>query len=119
MTQADLFDNMQRTARARLLRDQGMQTAIDHADAVSEEWSERAYGKLRAYVAGLHSGALFTCEVVRDYAERSGLPPPPDKRAWGGIMVRGRHAGLFRKHGFTIATDPKVHCNPVSQWVRS
>lgn len=120
MTQADLFAEPpeHRRTRARRLRDAGMQTAVDHADAVAHEWSESAYAKLRAYIAPLDHGAAFTCEQVRDYAERSGLSSPPDNRAWGHVMRRGLVAGLYRKRGYVEATDPRVHCNVVTQWAK-
>ena len=114
--QADLFEQ---SARARTLRDAGMQTAIDHADAVLDAWSERAFAALRRYVGDVHTGASFTCETVRAYAETQGLPPPPDNRAWGGVMMRGARAGLYRKGTYAPATDPTSHCGPVTVWVRS
>jgi len=113
MRQADLF------APGRALRDAGMQTAVDHADAVHPTWSDRAFASLRAYVAGTRPGVTFTCEAVRDYAERRGVPPPPDNRAWGIVMSRGARAGLYRRHGYVPATHPQVHMTTVTAWVRT
>ena len=120
MTQLDLYAppaDIAKTQRqrARAGRDRGMQRAIDHADHRSANWSGRADTIARAFLAG-QVGKLITGEQIRQHAERLGLPNPPDKRAWGVVTMRLARAGLLRKVGWTTASDPKVHCNPVSQW---
>lgn len=105
--------------RAVAARDRGIKTAADHADAVAEGWSEAAFQHTRRFLEDKPSGHQFIGEEVRQFAERSGLALPPDKRAWGAVMLRCARAGLMRKIGFTVASDPKVHCNPVSQWART
>lgn len=62
------------------------------------------------------AGERMTVERIRQFAEERGLPKPPDKRAWGAIAQQLAKAGLLRKVGWTTATDPRVHCNPISQW---
>ena len=101
---------------AEALRDEGIQRAIDHADRVESEWSDRAYGMLVRYARQKGSGAKITSEAVRNHAEWFGLPTPPDKRAWGAVILRAARAGVIHKAGWTTANDPKVHCNPVSLW---
>lgn len=102
--------------QAELLRDESIQRAVDHADRVTSEWSDRAYGMLVRYVRALGSGARVTSEAIRNYAEWHDLPTPPDKRAWGAVVLKAARAGVIEKAGWTTANDPKVHCNPVSLW---
>lgn len=101
---------------ARQLRDAGMQQAIDHADTEAPTWSERAFRFTKAFAI---MNKRLTSEGVRQYAERCGLPKPPDGRAWGAVMIRAVRAGIIAKIGYTTALDPKVHCNPVTLWQSS
>lgn len=101
---------------AELLRDEGIQRAVDHADRVEADWSSNAYAMLVQYARHKGSGAHITSEAVRNHCEWFGLPLPPDKRAWGAVMLKASRAGVIRKAGWTTANDPKVHCNPVSLW---
>lgn len=98
---------------AREARDEGIRRAISHATKLDPVWREQALAHLRAFSL-LH--AYVMCEQVRAVAEAAGLPPPPDKRAWGQIMVDGKRAKLVTKLGYVTATDPRVHCNPVGYW---
>lgn len=113
-TTADLFA----PSAARAARDDGMRRAVDHADAVSERWSDRAYNALRGFTGALPVGTLFTSEQVRRYAELHGLPAPPDQRAWGAVMMRGRRVGLFSSRGYATSENEQAHCRPVTQWAR-
>ena len=97
-------------------RDDGISRAIAHADAVHPDWGDRAFAELHRYIAPMHAGARLTGEEIREFAELHGVPRPPDKRAWGNVMLRAARAGLIRKIGWTTASDPKTHCNPISLW---
>lgn len=108
-----------RRERAEAARDRGIKTAAEHADAVDTQWTEVAFMHLKAFVLPLAYGAKLTCEQVRERAEKQGFRAPPTKRAWGNVMLAGARAGLIRKVGFTTAEDPKVHCNPISQWIKT
>jgi hypothetical protein len=97
-------------------RDLGHAAANDaarHADRVSPEWSDRALEILRRYCER-HADVM--AEDVRQYANTQGLERPPETRAWGAVMLRGKAAGYIRHAGFTTAKDPKVHSNPVGIW---
>lgn len=92
----------------------GARAAADRADRLTPGWSERAYGVLREY-ASAH--ASVTSEAVRRWAEaNTDLPPPPDGRAWGAVMLRARREGWLVHEGYVRATDPRVHGNPVGIW---
>jgi len=101
---------------AQTLRDHGIERAINHADRVHANWSDNAFIALKNLVVLLGQGEFITSELVRSHAEFHGLVTPPDKRAWGSVMLRAARAKLIVKKGWTTATDPKVHCNPVSLW---
>lgn len=102
---------------AEILRDEGITRAVDHADAVHEQWSDRAFAMLIDYIDLIGgSGNEFTSEMVRFYADSQGLPRPPDQRAWGAVMVRAARSGVCKKIGWATATDPRVHFNPVTLW---
>ena len=95
-------------------RDLGVAAAVAHADRVHASWSDLAY-EILYYCAERY--AYLTSESVRQYADNErNLAAPPDKRAWGAIMLRGARSGLLTKEGWTTAKDPKVHCNPISSW---
>ncbi len=100
---------------ARALRDEGMKRAADHADAVELSWTDRAFGYVKEYFARNAEG---TCEDVRHFAAERGFANPPDGRAWGAVMRTAAKSGMLVKGGWTTATDPKVHCNPVMLWQR-
>jgi hypothetical protein len=106
---------MQQT-QAEMFRDDGIKRAVDHADKVHESWSDKAFDLLKDYVGVIGTDSECTSEMVRHYAEANGLPHPPDKRAWGAVMLKAARANILLKKGWTTATDPKVHCNPVSLW---
>lgn len=98
-------------------RDQGIEQAICHADAVCDNWSERAYAILKEFLQINSNG--FLVEDVRLYAERKGLPEPPSKRAWGGVILRASREGLVKKNGYGITRNVRAHGTPASIWIRS
>lgn len=113
-----MFQNQFDYDKARELRDEGIQRAVDHADdlapACAPKWSDTAYAFLLDYAATHNE---FTTEDVRQAAEAAGkVTIPPDKRAWGGVVQRASRARVIERAGFTVAKDPKVHCNNISLW---
>jgi hypothetical protein len=100
------------------LRDEGIDRAVAHADRVKPGWSQMAYEELKAFL--IHTGLNeFTSEHVRDFADAWGFQPPPEKRAWGGVMLRAARAGLIRKTGqYTTSMNANCHNMPKALWVR-
>lgn len=96
---------MNRTKEQIEAADEGAQRAIDHADRVHEmDWAEVALSKLAAFLADENEQEpTFTCETIRAYAEEKGCPPPPDTRAWGGIMKKAANLNLIVKAGISFA----------------
>ena len=104
---------------AAQLRDAGIQTAVDHADAVVPRWSDRAYALLVRAVSSRqmrNPDQPFMAEEVRAYAENLGLPSPPDPRAWGGVLQRASRAGLIVKAGYAESSNRQAHLRPTQQW---
>jgi hypothetical protein len=83
---------------------------------VSEGWSDRAYSFLVDYV-GANPSRAFMAEDVRASAEAEGLPPPPDNRAWGGVVARAARAKVIRRLGYGAQKSVTCHCSPKSIWV--
>lgn len=102
---------------AQILRDDGITRAVDHADAVNMDWSERAEQIAREYIDLIGgAGHQFTSEMIRFYATEQSFPKPPDGRAWGAVMMKLARSGRCKKVGWATASDPKVHCNPITLW---
>lgn len=104
-TQTELFTGKQ-------LMKAGIQKAVDHANEVSLNWAEQAYSFLTSYI---QFNDTFMCEDVR--AKSIGVvPPPPNKRAWGGIMRRASKAGLIYRRKTKPVKNPKAHCANATFW---
>lgn len=100
------------------LAGQGARRAALSAENANPGWQQSAYERLERFAAARKAQGVLnlTSEQVRKDAEAGDLPVPPDKRAWGAVMMRASRAGLLVKNGWVNAEDPKVHANPVSLW---
>lgn len=102
--------------RARERRDDGIVRAMDHADSVERGWCDMAYDFLVNVFIKHHKGP-FQVEDVR--ASCAGVvPEAPSARAWGGIILRARHAGLIQKVGTEAVRNPKANCAIATVWQR-
>ena len=113
MTQKDMFQHP-----GEILRDRGIQQAIDHADAVEPSWSDMAYEATISFIGShMRSGDSFTMEYIRlQLTESNMISKPPDARAWGGIMRRLAKAGYIMKDGFIPAESAIAHRCPKQIW---
>jgi hypothetical protein len=97
-----------------VLREEGIATAINNAENQSPGWSEQAFNFLIE-----HAPAEFTVETIRLVAESRGIPLPPHKRAWGGIIKRAhREKRVTPTPMYVSATEPNSHCAPKRVWRR-
>lgn len=103
---------------ARLQRDKGIQTAINHANSVNTGWSEKAFKMFCEWLAGWQPGYKFTIEQFRQIAQIRGLPDPPHARAFGSLAVRAKKAGLINSNGTVKVRNPKAHCANANQWIK-
>lgn len=113
--QLDAFGYEERDGKA--LADKGIKAAVDHADRVVKGWSDQAYATLLSYAAISPVG--FTAEDVREFAEKAGVPQPPNAKAWGGPFKRARIAGRIRRVGFGTARFSQAHGAPKALWLRT
>lgn len=100
-------------AERNAARDAGIKLAADHADAVSDRWTDRAFVWFRDF-AKQHRE--FTTEQVRITATANGFPPPPDKRSWGYVAQRAAKAGIVVKNGYAPSVTKDGHGHPISVW---
>lgn len=104
----DLF-----TYSARELAEDGMIRAVEHADRVEPEWSERASSLLRDYA---QFNPEFMTESLRVWAHRMGLPLPPDPRAWGAVVNKAVRDGLIVRDRYEMTKIPPAHATPRPVW---
>lgn len=96
----------------------GMLAALNHADYVHAEWGVKAAQCFATYVT-LFGDTPFMTEDVRDWSEQNGLPPPPDRRAWGAVASSARRAGLVNSLGYAPQKSANAHRAPKTLWVRN
>ena len=107
-----LFDWGTRNEQAAM--QDGIDKAVEHADAVEMGWSERARATLDRYMAD-HPGPFTSADVIA-YADRTGMPKPPDRRAWGGVFQKASKQRAIVKLGYV--PHPHRHLSPAIQWDR-
>lgn len=93
------------------LRDEGIKTAIDHAEAVEPRWGDIALDFLRTRpVKG-----VFQVEQIRKAAEGI-IPNAPDARAWGAVVRRAASMELVEKVGIQSKASTICHRGFASLW---
>jgi hypothetical protein len=95
-------------------RDAGIKRAVDHADHVTRDWSTMAYEFFTNVFLKHHKGQ-FMAEDFR--AQCKGIvPDPPSLRAFGGIIIRAKCAGLITRVGIKPVKNPKAQMANASVW---
>lgn len=110
--QPELPFNLIPIEQARLRRDDGIERAVEHADAVKEAWSLDAFHLLEEYLRG--NGEPFLAEHFVAWSAAR-IDQPPDARAWGGIFSRGRRRGLIERVGTANAVTSNLSPKPLWQ----
>lgn len=91
---------------------QGALVAAKHADAEIADWATDAAILFVDYARDVMKGQPFLTEDAREWAEKGGFPPPPDRRAWGFISMSMHRAGHVTQCGYAPARtsngSPKV-----------
>lgn len=101
---------------ARANRDEGIATAINHANAVNEGWSDKAYAMFKEWLSGWPKGHCFQIETFRVSASARGLPEPPSARSFGYIAVRARKEGLIKSNGQKATSSSTAHRCYANEW---
>lgn len=94
--------------RARARRDDGIERAVDHAEAVRAGWKKRARGYLLEYIAMHGRDAEFLAEAVREWAEVRGMDAPPDARAWGHVFIAAKREKVIKGVGVERAKSSNL-----------
>lgn len=96
--------------RAREAAEEGMQRVLDLAERATPGWAELAYAFVCDYAK---TRERFTgWMMVQD--SRHVVPPPPNPKAWGPVILRAARRGVIRKVGHT--PDVNRHGNPIPVW---
>ncbi len=93
-------------------RDLGIERAGQHADRIEDGWTYQALGMLTAF--SRQATGPFLIEEARAWAEKQGLPPPPDARSWGAVARRAAAKHRIEKVGYAPAASS--NCSPKVQW---
>lgn len=94
------------------LREAGMAQAVDHANAVHQDWSEKAFEFLKVFIK---SNPMFMTEDLR-YASQGIVPSPASQRAWGSIIRRAALEGLIFRSGYGQVKNSKAHRANAGVW---
>ena len=76
------------------LMKEGISQSENNAESKNAGWVYAALEYVRTF-----NREQFLAEDVRRYAENDGLPLPPSKRAWGGVIVRAKKLGYIKRIG--------------------
>ena len=101
----------------RAARDSGISTAAAHADRVKPKWIDGALAFFTDFVA--ITPTAFMTEDVRAAAELAGMVPPPDRRAWGAVVMRAVDARLIKRIGYGPQRATGCHMAPKTIWKRA
>jgi hypothetical protein len=85
------------------------------AKGAGSDWMERATDLLSEFIRR-HRGQHFMTEDVRVWAEKKGLPRPPDSRSWGAVIRYARRAGDIRIIGYGRQRSVSCHGSPKAIW---
>jgi len=103
--------------QSRQNRDEGIRTAVGHADDEIQDWSSKAYiFFIEKYLK--NNDGNFKAEDVRSYAALVDFPLPPSARAWGGIMMKARKDGFIDLVGIGPVRNAKAHRANAATWIR-
>ena len=93
---------------SRQVTEEGIQRAVDSANRVHENWSDKAYDYLLNFVKTRKKGERFLIEDVRQDATTL-VPHPPSYRAWGAIARRAIMEGVIVKVGYRKVKNSRAH----------
>lgn len=99
------------------LADTGATLAASHADREIDDWTDQAIKIFQLFsMRCKEDGETFMTEQVRAWAEKCGLPPPPDNRAWGYVARQCARKGWVKAKGFGKQESVSCHGSPKTIW---
>jgi len=97
--------------QGEILKDFGMNAAIQNACSDEPDWKEQAI----AFVAK-YPKTRFQTEDIRNWAYTNGLVRPPSDRAWGSVIVEAKKQNMIVFDGYEKVSNPKAHRTPACVW---
>jgi len=98
---------------AKVRRDAGMASSLDHAEADSPGWADHCFTLLCEYAEG--QVAPWTCEAFRAWAYERGLDKPDEERAFGPITQKAIRRGVIARVGYAPAASSNGSPKPQYQ----
>jgi hypothetical protein len=95
-------------------RDEAIQRAVDHAEAVEPGWANRATELLLEYLA--HTRQPFTTLELRHWALGTHGFAGVTNWAWGSVMAKARKAGIIEQVGTREVGDATSHLKVSPLW---
>ena len=96
---------------SRKLRDEGIERAVSRAERHEQSWGSKAYAFLLDYAK---RNEFVVVWMARKEAENTGaVAEPPNKRAWGGPVMRLLRAGVIEETPRRVQ-NPDRHATKVT-----
>lgn len=102
---------------ADLLKEDGIERSLNHANQESPNWSDRALTLLKEFLT--YCSTPFMTENFRAYAQKMGLEEPPSKRAFGGVITKAKGLGWIKSVGLGPVSNPTAHRAFASIWEKA
>lgn len=108
--QLDIFE------QAALLRDKGIENAVNHAEKAQEGWKEQAWNTFCQYLKEVKD--TFQIEDFREWAQGK-LSDPPSLRAFGFLPLKATKLNLIVRAGYAKVKNKKAHLTPSAVWKKA
>ena len=96
-------------------RDVGILMSEAHANDHVNDWSDQAMTWVKNFLESWGDETFLT-EDIRAFATKYGLKPPPNDRAWGGVICRAAKAKMIVAVGYAKTSNPNAHRTPATLW---
>ncbi len=103
--------------QAREQKNIGIERAVMKADNDSPGWSDRAYKFFVEKFLLNHNGP-FMGEDFRSYCALMDFDMPKNNRAFGGLFVRAKGAGIIKSLGKKETRSKKSHRANAEVWIQ-
>ncbi len=114
LTQLSILDAIR---EGEALKQQGINTAVSHANAVGPDWSGRVWDIFIEWLANKPVGYQFMTEDFRLHCvAQQRIEQPPSLRAYGFIAPKAVREKLIQYHNTKKVLNPKAHQARASVW---
>lgn len=90
----------------------GIARSVNRAEREIPNWQYDTFNFLKKY-AKKHN--TFMAEDVRVASEKT-LPEPPNKRAWGAVILTGVKNNIITRKTYQNTTNVNAHRTPATLW---